>query len=482
MEEEWVQVVTPAEARSIASTLSREFHIRIEQGNGWAYSFSKKTLYYNPEDLWRVTDIEVIGNLLHEVGHAKYSVDPMMLYYPVMMPEDHKDKLFNLVNAIEDFRIEDLMRDFYPYALEYLPEYGFKTKYILEVWQSRLITVNPDGSRKIPKFVQYCMIIYSEIAGLEISEANPEVLEIVAKTKHHAIAARYSDSNQEVLDRIMQHIYPLVKHWFDEFEDPQVQPRRIMVSGREEEGKYPSYDELYARIKPLLNPTVESFRKILTDNIFDKFAGKYSSGRKLISRSLYQFKLGNYKLFQKKIEAKTKAYVFALLVDESGSMRGEPTTEAVKSAILFANVLDRLNIPFGLYGFNAKYRKYKVPTDPFRKKFHKVFEEMMANTHGDGCGNNNDADAVYNTAEDLFSYGDKKVMIVLSDGEYAPDQSEEHPDLLKQVQEATKKGIKVIGVGIQTTAVQRYYGTHVVVDNIEELPRELVRILKKEFS
>lgn len=473
---------TPLEARSIASAISGRLKVTISEGVSWAYNFEKNLITYRKEDLRALTRHEVVANLLHESGHAKYSTDPREMKYPDSFSKNHKDKIHFLVNAIEDFRIEDLVRAYYPYAIDYLPEYSFKTYYILKTYEDRSLK----SGKKVPKYTQYCFGIYSYIANVEINSLDEDVQKVVDKTKKYALSGRFVSDNQKITDIVVKKIYPLVKKWFDDWEEDDY----IGIVMTEEVSKmYPDYNELYAKVRPLIKPVTEKFKRILTDNLFDKYTGKYRSGGRIIQDKLYRHRTGDFNLFRRKYDAKSKGYVFALLVDESGSMRFDKAINASSGAIIFSHVLNDLNIKFGLYGFNAKFKKYKSPLDPFKTKHQSVFESMMANTQDDEEEThkyNNDAEAVFLTSKDLSAFPEeRKVIIVLSDGQPAPSNEsmgKGFTDLRTQIKLAEKKDIQFVGIGIQTPAVANFYTNHIIIDDLKDLPQVLISTLKRKLA
>jgi cobalamin biosynthesis protein CobT len=102
--------------------------------------------------------------------------------------------------------------------------------------------------------------------------------------------------------------------------------------------------------------------------------------------------------------------------------------------------------------------------------------ETMISGGGRTC-HNVDGEAVEWAGRRLLGRKEqKKVMIVMSDGQ--PEDSKGstmlHNHLIYTVKELKKKGVILIGVGIQTTAVRSFYDDYVVLNNVNELPRTLL--------
>jgi cobalamin biosynthesis protein CobT len=103
------------------------------------------------------------------------------------------------------------------------------------------------------------------------------------------------------------------------------------------------------------------------------------------------------------------------------------------------------------------------------------------------CQNNVDGESIQVAAYRLAQRPEKrKVMIVLSDGMPAancPAYYRSGGDILSEhlkavVQEVQKAKIDVVGIGINSFAVQKFYPKSVVLTRIDQLPIEVMRQLK----
>lgn len=489
--------VTPFEARTIASVLSGKLKIKIipDTKGQWNYDFEKKAVLYNERDLAYLDEKSVVAHFLHETGHAKYSVIYTNLWKErptgLSISPFHRAKLKDLINIINNFRIEDRVRAYYPYAKEYLPTYGFKTHHFLNTFY------HETGSDMSPYF-QYIFAAYEDLGGDFIGEPKEKdgrIAEVIEKTHQLLAKARGGAAHQDLANIVFSDIYPIIKPLLDEEEEQKTEDRKQInwvLMPRQPFGQYPTYDQMYGEIKPLIAPTVAVFKRLLTDNTFDKFEGKYRTGGQLKERKLYKFRMHDFRLFERRVEKKTKDYLFSLVVDESGSMRGaygesgslpenHRITQAVKTAILFSHVLEKLGIPYTIHGFNAKYRTYKRADETFTDKTKKKFESMFDAVRSKAAGWNNDGDAIVLFSKQMEQATGKRVMLVLSDGQPAPDDSATvtYYDLKQAVKVVEKKGIATIGIGIESDAVRMYYGDYIVVPKIAQLPSKMLEKLKK---
>ncbi len=470
--------VTSSEARSIANVLSGQLKVKIKEGQAWAYNFKDKAITYRKEDLYSLTSKDVTANLLHEAGHAKYSLCPSKLKWGKNVKKKHQVKLKHIVNVIEDFRIEDKVRVRYPHAKTYLPLYSFKTEFELNFFANQYQM----NTGKISRYLGYCFGLYSEIADLPIYFQDPDITKAVKKTKKAGKAARYLGSTQAIADVISKDIYPHIVKFLEEHEEKALEGVKLVLSM----GNPPAdpWQDLYPEVKHLVAPTTAYLSRVLTDNKFDKFGGKFASGAKIDSRRLYKFRVGDTRLFQRRILRKTKDYAFSFLVDASGSMRGGPMREAVKAAILFSHTLGRLNIPFSIHSFNTRLKDYKQLGEefiPFGRKTANMWEDIWDESGSSHAGGTWDATAIRSHSNKMAKYSGKKIMFVITDG----DTNDGDYSLKNEVRKAEARGIEMVGIGIGGYAgefVRDNYKDHAYVDDIEKLPKVLAVKLKEKLA
>lgn len=209
----------------------------------------------------------------------------------------------------------------------------------------------------------------------------------------------------------------------------------------------------------------------------------------------------NYRTpFKEKISIDTKNVVIQLVVDMSGSMHGEQIIVAVKSVIAMSMALQKLDIAHEIVGFNTDSKKltdtshkydwsYYNRIDAFLR--HYLFKDINernldALTYADriaydAC--NCDGESICFFAKRIADRKEKrKIMFVFSDGE--PHIGEGSVDILandltKAVQQIKQEGIEIIGIGIKTNAVQKFYDEYIIVNKLEDLAKESLKELKK---
>lgn len=258
-----------------------------------------------------------------------------------------------------------------------------------------------------------------------------------------------------------------------------------------------SYEQLYAQILPYYGHFVKVLNSVMKDNNYKRQGGTFLSG-KLDHRKIFKVGLGDYKVFTKPVRRNHKKYSVCLLVDESGSMtQGGRNVNAAKTAVLFAEVLFKCGISFEVAAFNASTRIYKEYNAVWNWKARRNLENIIPNTHSVDGKDNNDGFAVNWATSRLQKQDGEKILIVISDGypinsrgripaediKRLKGQFYTYSDfyLKTEVQKASKE-VFVIGVGVQTPAVQNYYPKNVMLEDVSTLPKLIMQVLKKRIK
>lgn len=237
----------------------------------------------------------------------------------------------------------------------------------------------------------------------------------------------------------------------------------------------------------------------------------YRSGR-LHSAGLHRLSVNDDRVFRRKQEAQAKDTAVCLLVDNSGSMMGRKTEVAMSSAFALSSTLERVKIAHECIGFTtltygrsrAGYSRTVISAEedrvgrrfsriePVYMPIYKGFEERLTpavkKRFADVVGNqsflanNVDGEAVETATLRLLKRKEKrKVLIVLSDGFPAAegDTTELYSHLHQAVEDATRLGVEVIGIGIQSNAVKSFYPQYVVLEDLGKLPSAVMGEIKR---
>jgi len=240
-------------------------------------------------------------------------------------------------------------------------------------------------------------------------------------------------------------------------------------------------------------------RSVLWARSQDRILVDQKSGD-LDTEALHSVKAGNKNIFTNDVKGVKMDTAIEILVDESGSMGGSREYTARVSAIAISEALDSLDIPFEVIGFHSPHGHYAVTKDGTERAYTRVMPNEYTVYKGFGKAykvvkfamsrisakqENHDGDAVRFVAKRLAQQAQsRKILLVLSDGSpCAPTRNRSllYQDLHDAVAEAEAEGIEVVGIGIQTTAVETYYKHNIVVNDLNDLPKQLMGILHKRL-
>lgn len=231
---------------------------------------------------------------------------------------------------------------------------------------------------------------------------------------------------------------------------------------------------------------------------------------KLHTASLHRVMQGDSRVFTQKQEKVTTETAVSLVVDNSGSMRGDKMKTAMMASFALARTLDRVGIKHEIIGFTtAGFGSHNIPHEimeamyeevraskikydrdcPLAMPIYKSFDDRLdvtvksriayAMSAQQGLAGNIDGESIRIAANRLHTRREKrKVMIVLSDGQPAGSyRSGEH--LRATVNQLKVEGIETVGIGIMDASVSAYYDNHVVLRNLLDLPGQVMNELKK---
>lgn len=227
--------------------------------------------------------------------------------------------------------------------------------------------------------------------------------------------------------------------------------------------------------------------------------------------SLFKTSVGEDRVFRKRFETKAKNTAVSLLIDCSGSMGGGSIQIAGSAAYALATVLERIKVNYEVLGFTSKDSRemqqmmeldarthgksiydmgwsrieaLHIPIfKPFTGRLDTENKSRIAKLVCDPSGlvQNMDGESVQIAGHRLLQQrAERHVLIVLSDGEpacVAGRGLDAH--LKKTVAGLTKASVEVIGIGIETSVVKRFYPKHVVLHSADDLPTSVMAEITK---
>lgn len=275
---------------------------------------------------------------------------------------------------------------------------------------------------------------------------------------------------------------PLEEQFYDTGEHLRPVPTEVVV---------PKEDGANARFSPsrtedIINSTqlTKKVRNILKVYSQAKYQGGKKKG-KINKKAIASITTGNDAIFRKKVVSDTLDTAVMLLVDSSGSMAGHNYLHASASACIMVECLQSLNIPVSAYGFsynwdNSHNTMFQLKT--FNEKVDKAKMVSRVCSSSVFLAGNSDAESLLFGYDKLMQQKQKrKIMIVLSDGEPA-DGYNPHQFLIKVAKDIENShNCELYSIGINTTAVTRYYKNNVVLEDPAELESKLLEVIKSSI-
>ena len=166
--------------------------------------------------------------------------------------------------------------------------------------------------------------------------------------------------------------------------------------------------------------------------------------------------------------------------------------ETFKSVVVLSETLNNLGIKFEVVGFQDIILEFKAFEEQLDETMRDKLNQMILEVYGsnpDGHNNpddNDDGASLLEASKHLTEVIAKnKFLIVLSDGEPAMDsgkksQSQLDRELKEAVAEITANtNQKLIGLGLNSGAVAKYYDNHIAGITTEEMVETLGELLRE---
>lgn len=261
---------------------------------------------------------------------------------------------------------------------------------------------------------------------------------------------------------------------------------------------------LQDEVDHMVAPLQKDLERAISARSLASYQPGQRSGR-LHAANLSRLATGDDRVFRRRVEVTSKDVAVELVVDCSGSMSGKKIKVATQAAYALASVLERIGIPCEVIGFTTgmavadhgvlmaeakkigrEYSRYESLYMPVLKSFN---ERMTIETkkrfgwlpHTADLRNNVDGECVEIAARRLMARREKgKIMMVLSDG--APHAAGATrtlgPHLKKTIENVTRAGVNVIGIGIASRDVAQFYPKFLVINDVTDLPSVVMKELR----
>jgi Mg-chelatase subunit ChlD len=245
-----------------------------------------------------------------------------------------------------------------------------------------------------------------------------------------------------------------------------------------------SYESVAKRMASKASTLARTLAGVLRENSFDRWSvNGYKTGKRLHSRKLHLAAQGNLSVYRRKERPKNRKYAVELLMDVSGSMMGHRITMARDATILVGEALEKAKIDFAVYCFGDD----TVCVKPFDRSLADRRGKLGTMHHlTQHFGNSTCMGwAIKRASEEMLARYDndwQKMIIVVTDG--APNSCgraghHEHANPKPLVRELEEDyGVEVIGIGIAENGVRAIFPSHMVLTDVDQLPRMLVQTVR----
>lgn len=251
------------------------------------------------------------------------------------------------------------------------------------------------------------------------------------------------------------------------------------------------YEEARREVLPLIDTLESDLREIFVRRRTQPWLSGFKTGKRIdIQRRMQEKAKGTSavesKAWQKRKLPEQRDYAVTLLVDLSHSMTyGHNIDGAFKSAIVFAEALNRLSVKTEILGFNKRLYEYKGfgqdMSNDVRGRMGDMFERV--NTLN---SNWTDQGWALETASGHLARqkAKEKFLLVFSDGR--PNESAQHPrsryelsTVVNRIMQDTDQKLIGLGIGEETGFVEEYYPNSISNIGPEELPDKVADLLKE---
>lgn len=223
---------------------------------------------------------------------------------------------------------------------------------------------------------------------------------------------------------------------------------------------------------------IPAIKKALTDNSFnEKTTILGCRNGRLDTNKIVEASMGIPTVYSKTMDTPSKRINIALVIDESGSMRGHREQLCRDAAVLISEAVKSVpDTRLFIYGYNSHLKAEYIY--PYMEKGQKDERYTLGSIGANGCTPT--AEAIIETTNRIRTFSSEKtLMFVLSDGQ--PDSS--YQTVREAVNQAQKQNVRIIGISIASelneSALRCMYDSYIVMDNVQDLASELGKTVKK---
>ncbi|MCB9669724.1 MAG: hypothetical protein H6734_09670 [Alphaproteobacteria bacterium] len=505
-----------------------------EPGSGWAIDPRSGTIHVDPNDLATLPEAELHGLLCHEAAHAAVTrylwlVPPHLLREP---------GIAMLLNALEDCRIEDWLVKRLPGTVPWVEAYNdrlFPADGTLEgrppFVQFCLAIVHAWWHGELPAglhpAVTEALASTREARRAVVAEAPPvhatptsdpayagsrvaRVFERLGEGAVDGFEQRVRLSAARAWQRTWQDVVPVFRELVALSPPDEVKAtaaahmrahtarwarpptrRRTLPPVREdllqaavEPPPTDDWDTARRDVLPLVDALARHLEAILRPRSLPRWIGGQLAGQRVSLRAAMQREARPEKLdvWERKTLPEKPDPAFLVALDLSGSMQGAGIHWGFRGVVLVAEVLERLRLPFAIWGFQDVPIPFKSRHEPLavaRRALSGMPLEVVARRPGGHNRPEHNWDGPVLAALGARHSGTARtpVLLVVSDG--APSGPERAEEALRVAIHGLPRDVELVGIGIgpEATGVAGLYPRSVVCA-LEDFPVAIARCLR----
>ncbi|MEK7653796.1 MAG: VWA domain-containing protein [Patescibacteria group bacterium] len=246
---------------------------------------------------------------------------------------------------------------------------------------------------------------------------------------------------------------------------------------QELKGKKSHYEDVYQQIKDLDEVLYRRLEEVFSPNVKSEVKLR-SSGAKLNLPAVFRWEAekavgqpSKVKIFESVTMPEPKDYAVMVLVDLSVSMRGEKMEETFKTTVLLSEVMNRLGIQNGVFGFSNNVMEFKHINEKLTDKVRAKIGDMHV------LGNTFMGEALMAAAGELDSVSSReKFLLILTDG--GPSDPGETNEAVNYILNQTDQKLIALGLGRGTAMVKDYFPVAMPNLTVKDLSETLGNLLE----
>lgn len=240
----------------------------------------------------------------------------------------------------------------------------------------------------------------------------------------------------------------------------------------------PAYDTICSKVSLLNKALINRIKAIKTYNVGGKNPGMPSG--KLDRKAMYRYKYDPNIFYDNSYKVLESDLAFGIILDISGSMHGKGITNGKTTMIVLHETLKALGINHSIIGHTARNGDYTCDIEryqAFREDKTYTVCKNYALVELQAQDENCDSGALYYMEKALERVKNKdKIVLIFSDGYPTACTG---VDLIEQIKKMEKKGIKVIGIGIDFPSISQYYTDYANGRNLKDMLDIVSNILQE---